>query len=74
VVDTSGAGRVLITGFCCNQGKFPASGPAVCPGVHTDALQAWDSANLVKQMLSQGEIDLIVPCHALWSARQGNIG
>jgi glyoxylase-like metal-dependent hydrolase (beta-lactamase superfamily II) len=74
VVDTKGAGRVLITGFCCNEGNFPAAGPAVCPGVHTDALIAWDSANQVKQMLAQGEIDLIVPCHALWPARQGSIG
>jgi hypothetical protein len=65
---------VLTTGFCRNEGNFPSSGPTVCPGVHTDALQAWDSANLVKQMLSQGEIDLIVPCHAPWPARQGIIG
>jgi glyoxylase-like metal-dependent hydrolase (beta-lactamase superfamily II) len=74
VVETAGAGRVLITGFCCNEGNFPAAGPAVCPGVHTDALQAWDSANRVKAMREAGEIDLIVPCHALWPARQGRIG
>lgn len=74
VVETKGSGRVLITGFCCNEGNFPAAGPAVCPGVHTDALQAWDSVNQVKHMLAAGEIDLIVPCHALWPARQGSIG
>ncbi len=74
VVDTKGAGRVLITGFCCNEGNFPAAGPAVCPGVHTDAFLAWDTVNRVKAMKEAGEIDLIAPCHALWPGRQGRIG
>jgi glyoxylase-like metal-dependent hydrolase (beta-lactamase superfamily II) len=74
VVDTLGAGRVLITGFCSNEGNFPAAGLAVCPGVHTDALLAWESANRVKAMKEAGEVDLIVPCHALWPAQHGRIG
>lgn len=74
VVETSGAGRVLLTGFCCNEKNFPDSGPAVCPGVHTDALQAWDSINEVKGMKERGEVDLIVPCHALWPGQKGSIG
>jgi N-acyl homoserine lactone hydrolase len=71
VVDTGESGKVLITGFCCNDMNFPSSGPAVCPGVHTDALQAWESANKVKAMLESGEIDLILPCHSLWPGQKG---
>ncbi len=74
LVSTQNSGRVLITGFCCNEQNFPAAGPAVCPGVHTDAIAAWESANQVKAMKEAGEIDLIVPLHALWPARQGRIG
>lgn len=73
VVDTAETGKVLITGFCCNDKNFPSSGPAVCPGVHTDAVAGWQSANEVKRMLEAGEIGLIVPCHALWPGQQGVI-
>lgn len=73
IVDTAQSGRVLITGFCCNDLNFPNAGPAVCPGVHTDAIAGWDSANRVKQMKASGEIDLIVPCHALWPGQNGEI-
>ncbi len=74
IVDTPSAGKVLITGFCCNEKNFPKSGPAVCPGVHTDAIVAWESINMVKRMHSEGEVDLIVPCHALWPGQRGAIG
>ena len=70
VVDTEKHGKVLITGFCCNDKNFPNSGPAVCPGVHTDAIQGWESANLVKKMKETGEIDTIVPCHSLWPGQE----
>ncbi len=73
IVDTPESGRVLITGFCCNEKNFPDTGPAICPGVHTDALRAWDSINRVKAIKDEGEIDLIVPCHAHWPAKQGAI-
>ena len=73
IVDTPGSGRVLITGFCCNDLNFPSAGPAVCPGVHTDAIAGWESANRVKQMKESGEIDLIVPCHSLWPGQNGVI-
>ena len=73
IVTTPESGRVLITGFCCNEQNFPKAGPAVCPGVHTDALAGWDIINRVKGMLESGQIDLIIPCHALWPGRQGKI-
>ncbi len=73
VVDLASGKKALFTGFCCNEKNFPAAGPAVCPGVHTDALQAWDSINQVKAMKEKGEIDLIVPCHALWPGQKGRI-
>ncbi len=73
IVDTPESGKVLITGFCCNDLNFPSAGPAVCPGVHTDAIAGWESANRVKRMKEQGEIDLIVPCHSLWPGQKGVI-
>lgn len=73
VVDTPESGKVLITGFCCNDKNFPSAGPAVCPGVHTDAVAGWESANKVKAMKEAGEIDLIVPCHSLEPGKAGRI-
>ena len=64
LVDTD-KGRVVIPGFCCNAENFPASGPAVCPGVHTDALAAWDSAQKVKALAAEG---LLLPLHDLGNA------
>ncbi len=45
---TTGEGDAVITGFCCNSENFPENGPAVCPGVHLDALAAWESIQRVK--------------------------
>lgn len=53
-------GEAIITGFCCNKENFPANGPAVCPGVHLDAVAAWESIQKVKQTDS-----IIVPMHEL---------
>ena len=57
VVDTS-AGKAVITGFCANDKNFPAGGPAVAPGVHLDAISAWNSAQKVKDLG-----DFILPLH-----------
>lgn len=51
-------GKVIIPGFCCNRENFPNHGPAVCPGVHCDAYQAYDTAQRLKQMDG-----LILPLH-----------
>jgi len=56
----TGLGKTIITGFCCNARNFPANGPAVCPGVHTDALKAWDSIQKVKRSGAH-----IIPMHEL---------
>ncbi len=56
----TGQGPAIITGFCCNGENFPKAGPAICPGVHTDALQAWDSIQTIKRSGA-----LIVPMHEL---------
>ena len=53
-------GKVVIPGFCCNKENFPFHGPAVCPGVHSDAYQAFDTAQRVKEMDG-----LILPLHEL---------
>lgn len=58
-VDTA-AGKAIITGFCCNDKNFPATGPAVPPGVHLNVLEACDSIQRVKDMA-----DLLLPCHDL---------
>ena len=53
-------GVVVIPGFCCNQANFPTHGPTVCPGVHCDAYQAYDTAQRVGAMG-----DRILPLHEL---------
>jgi len=53
-------GKAVITGFCCNEKNFPAKGPAICPGVHIDAIKGYDSAQKIKNMA-----DIIIPIHDL---------
>ncbi len=60
VVVKTGEGEVIITGFCCNNRNFPVNGPAVCPGVHLDAVTAWESIQKVKTMGIK-----IMPMHEL---------
>ncbi len=58
-VNTS-AGRAVITGFCCNDQNFPPNAPAITPGVHTDALAAFDSIRKIRDMA-----DILIPLHDL---------
>lgn len=53
-------GDAIITGFCCNNENFPDNGPAVCPGVHLNAVDAWESIQRIK---ASGAI--ILPMHEL---------
>lgn len=57
VVNTNG-GRAVITGFCCNDKNFPATGPAIAPGVHIDLTEAYDSIQKISQMA-----DILIPLH-----------
>lgn len=68
VVVETGQGRAVITGFCCNDKNFPSTGPAVASGVHTDAIQAWDSAQRMKD-----QADILIACHDLKWAAQASI-
>lgn len=68
MVNTS-AGRALITGFCANEKNFPSVGPAVCPGVHTDALAAWESAQKVKALAPE----ILIPLHSVSVGRRKSI-
>ena len=61
-------GTAIITGFCCNQENFPPVGPVVTPGVHTDAIQAYESAQRVKEMA-----DIIIPVHDIGVGLRGSI-
>lgn len=61
-------GTAIITGFCCNQENFPPVGPVVTPGVHTDAIQAYESAQRVKEMA-----DIIIPNHDIGVGLRGSI-
>jgi len=60
VLVETGDGPTIITGFCCNNKNFPENGPAVCPGVHLDAVAAWTSIQKVKGMGAR-----IMPMHEL---------
>jgi len=63
----TGEGPAVITGFCCNRANFPANGPAVCPGVHLDAIAAWESIQKVKEMGAT-----ILPMHDLALTKIGS--
>ena len=52
------SGPVVIPGFCCIAKNFPATGPAICPGVHCDAFMAYDNAQKIKDMKGT-----IIPVH-----------
>lgn len=67
VVNTS-QGKAVITGFCCNEQNFPASGPVVPSGVHINAIDAYESAKRVKEMA-----DIILPLHDLSIGRRHSI-
>lgn len=62
------AGRAVITGFCCNDMNFPATGSVVPPGVHTDAIAAYESAKKIREMA-----DILIPLHDLSIGRQKRI-
>ncbi|AGW13604.1 N-acyl homoserine lactonase family protein [Megalodesulfovibrio gigas] len=53
VVETD-EGPAVIAGMCSNQENFPASGLAVCPGVHCNAYVAHDTAQALKAMRQAG--------------------
>jgi len=67
VVNTSG-GKAVITGFCCNEQNFPASGPVVAPGVHINAIEAYESARRVREVA-----DILLPLHDLSLGRRRRI-
>lgn len=62
------AGKAIITGFCCNDQNFPASGPVITPGVHTNALDAFESTKKIREMA-----DILIPLHDLSVGRQKSI-
>jgi N-acyl homoserine lactone hydrolase len=66
-INTS-AGKAIVTGFCCNDKNFPATGPAIASGVHIDVTQAYDSAQKIKAMA-----DIILPLHDLSIGRRTQI-
>jgi glyoxylase-like metal-dependent hydrolase (beta-lactamase superfamily II) len=67
VVNTS-QGQAVITGFCCNEQNFPASGPVVPSGVHINAIDAYESAAKVREVA-----DILLPLHDLSLGRHRNI-
>jgi N-acyl homoserine lactone hydrolase len=59
VVETS-KGKAIITGLCCNAENFPPGGGVIAPGVHRDAIQAYESMKRIKEVA-----DIIIPIHDL---------
>ena len=59
IVVNTRAGKALITGFCCNEKNFPAPGKFIPSGVHTDAIQAYESA---KRVVEEAP-DILIPLH-----------
>ena len=62
------AGTAVITGFCCNSNNFPNVGPAVTPGVHLNAIEAFESAQRVKDLA-----DILIPIHDIEIGRRGKL-
>ncbi|UCG11324.1 MAG: N-acyl homoserine lactonase family protein [Deltaproteobacteria bacterium] len=62
------AGTAVITGFCCNGDNFPSVGPAVAPGVHVSAIEAYDSVQHVKELA-----DILIPIHDMEVGIKGRI-
>ena len=67
VVNTT-EGKAIITGFCCNEKNFPKVGPVVTPGIHINAIDAYESAKRIKEMA-----DILLPNHAWSVAQRGQI-
>jgi len=67
VVETH-KGTAVITGFCCNADNFPSVGPAVTPGVHINAIEAYESAQRVRELA-----DILIPIHDIAMGRRGKI-
>jgi glyoxylase-like metal-dependent hydrolase (beta-lactamase superfamily II) len=67
VVDTV-KGKAVITGLCCNAENFPSAGTVVCPGVHIDAIQAYESMKRIAR-----EADIILPIHDLELGKKAQI-
>jgi N-acyl homoserine lactone hydrolase len=67
MVNTS-KGKAVITGFCCNEQNFPASGLVVASGVHINAIDAYESARRVREMA-----DILLPLHDLSLGRRHSI-
>ncbi len=61
-------GTAVITGFCCNAENFPSVGPAVTPGVHINAIEAYESAQRVRELA-----DILIPIHDVEIGRSGKI-
>ena len=64
VVETS-EGKAIITGLCCNAENFPPGGGVIAPGVHLDAIQAYESMRRIKEAA-----DIIIPIHDLEIGRK----
>ncbi len=68
VIINTAKGKALITGLCCNAENFPAGGGVVAPGVHINAIEAYES---MKRIVEEG--DIIIPVHDLEVGRQKTI-
>jgi glyoxylase-like metal-dependent hydrolase (beta-lactamase superfamily II) len=67
VVETS-MGRAIITGLCCNSENFPSGGGVIAPGVHIDAIQAYESMVRIRE-----SADILIPIHDLEIGRKKSI-
>jgi N-acyl homoserine lactone hydrolase len=68
VVVNTRKGKAVITGLCCNAENFPAGGGVVAPGVHIDAIQAYQSMEKIAKIA-----DIIIPLHDLGIGRKKQI-
>ena len=68
VVVNTAKGKAVITGLCCCDDNFPASGNVILPGVLLDTIAAYDSMNRIKEVA-----DIIIPVHELRIGKMSQI-
>lgn len=59
VVNTS-EGNAVITGLCCNAQNFPPTGGVVCPGVHINSIDAYESMLRIRETAQ-----ILIPLHEI---------
>jgi glyoxylase-like metal-dependent hydrolase (beta-lactamase superfamily II) len=68
VVVNTKEGKAVITGLCCNARNFPSQGGVVCPGVHMNAVDAYESMLRIREIA-----DILIPLHEIEIGKRSSV-